>query len=69
MPSATGRIEKHSITASVWRDETTRPYSYVVEAIDNANDSAVILTRFYEPDAKARAIEYAQEKYLTVEIR
>jgi len=62
-------IKKLPLKATIWKDETTRPMSYVVEAIDENNDGAVILTQFYEPGAKERAFEYAQNKFSEFEFR
>ncbi len=61
-------MEQSPITAVVLRGDT-RPVSWRVEAIDDAQDGSIYVTIFFGPHAKERAAEYAKSKYQGVEIR
>jgi hypothetical protein len=42
---------------------------WVVESLDSHGDGGIYVTVFVGPQAKARALEYAGEKYSGVEVR
>jgi hypothetical protein len=51
----------------VERDST--PETWAVEAIDVDGDGDVYVSLFSGPKARARAVEYAEEKYAAVKVR
>ena len=56
------------IEAEVIENATT-PRTWTVEALDTDGDGGVDVTVFSGPDARARAIEYANWKYDVVSCR
>jgi hypothetical protein len=55
-------MKRSKLTAEITKRDTV-PEEWAVEAIDMEGDGSVEMAIFIGPDARQRAIEYAEQKY------
>lgn len=65
---ATGTIRRVAAFAIVYKGYVGEN-EWVVETLDSHGDGGIYVTVFAGPQAKERALEYAEEKYSGVEVR
>ena len=61
MLGETGTLSRVAALASVYADEGLG--AWCVGALDSSGDGSEFITAFFGPEGKARALEYAAEKY------
>lgn len=56
-------MERINAVAEVYQGDVS-PTDWVVEAIDPSGDGGIYIASFSGPEAEARAVEYASEKFV-----